>query len=167
FNSDQVNKIDCDKEQFFDIYCGRSRRESAQGKGGGNLEIWIDVSSSFHGIDYSADDLNCHRRKFVSMTQQWCKGKVQFSTYNTTIKEVMSDDAFCLSYGLNDTDRLIDWIKSNNSKNLVIITDVSEISTQLSVFLASIGATTQGLDTTDFFAKDLMSQESQIKALCK
>ena len=92
------------------------------------------------------------------MTQQWCKGKVQFSTYNTTIKEVMSDDAFCLSYGLNDTDRLIDWIKSNNSKNLVIITDVSEISTQLSVFLASIGATTQGLDTTDFFAKDLMNR---------
>lgn len=166
-NSDQAEKIDCDKEQFFDIYCGKAHRAAARSAVATKLEVWIDVSSSFKGIDYSADDQNCHRRKFVSMTQQWCGGKVIFSTYNTTIKEVMTDDAFCLNYGLNDTDRLIDWIKGNNSKNLIIITDTSEISTKLSVYLSSIGATTEGLDATDFFAKDLLSKESHIKSLCK
>ncbi|MBI2519654.1 MAG: hypothetical protein HYV97_04530 [Bdellovibrio sp.] len=167
FNSDQTDKIDCDKGQFFDLYCGKSRRETARTNTGGKLEIWIDISSSFKNIDYSEDDLNCHRRKFVSLAQRWCGGKVLFSTFNTTIKEVMTDDAFCLSYGLNDTDRLIDWIKSNNSKNLLIITDVSEISTKLSDFLASIGAKTEGLDATDFFAKDMLSKETHIKSLCK
>ncbi|HAZ13116.1 MAG: hypothetical protein A2X86_10000 [Bdellovibrionales bacterium GWA2_49_15] len=166
-NSDQTEKIDCDKGQFFDLYCGKARREAARSTAGAKLEIWVDISSSFKGIDYSADDLNCHRRKFVSLAQQWCGGKILMSTYNTSIKEVMSDDAFCLSYGLNDTDRLIDWIKSNTSKNLVIITDVSEISNKLSVFLASIGAVTEGLDATDFYAKDLLNKEMHIKTLCR
>jgi|GEM_PF-2795968 len=180
FNSDEVNEVKCEKGNYFDIYCGKSGGFKRADANVNDIEVWIDTSSSMKSIDFpnvvqdehekmkgEIKREECFRLNFVQAIKASCGQKVRFSVFDTTIKEVMSDDAFCINYGLNDTKRLIDWIKGNKAKHLIVITDVSEISTELTAFLREMGATTKGIDAKDFFAKDLMKEEKSVRALCK
>lgn len=164
FNSLEVDKVDCDSDNYFDIYCGKSRNR----KGIPFVEIWIDVSSSFRSVDYSRELGFCKRRSFIVDILNKCPlNSVEVSIFNTSIKMMGSFSSLCLSSGMNDNKRLIRWIKSSAAKKLLIITDVDEMSNELSDFLLSINAKIRGIGTKTIMASDLPKRVSEILKICK
>lgn len=83
FNALETNMISCDKNNYFDIFCGKERANTAPAE----IEIWFDVSSSLKTVDYNKDPDRCARRTFVEKVQLTCKSKVNVSVYNTSIKQ--------------------------------------------------------------------------------
>ena len=46
-NAPETDLINCDKNSFFDIYCGKSKKPQRTAK----IEVWIDTSTSLKNID--------------------------------------------------------------------------------------------------------------------
>ena len=165
-SNDQTDLISCDKNYYFDLFCGEAKKESG---GKASLEVWIDTSSSLRAIDSGTNPSECARKSFVKRLQGQCKQQnFDVFTYDTSIKLMGGLDTLCLNYGLNDTKRLIDWIKGSSAKRLIIITDISEMSSEFTDYLESIQASYQG-DRPDkpLRAAQLVDMVSSLKGFCQ
>jgi hypothetical protein len=150
-NAEDVNLINCDKDNYFDIYCGKARK---QGKPSG-VEFWIDTSSSMRSIDYNADPHFCERRSLASKLRSSCGSKIDIHTFDTSKKQAGSLDSLCQNYGLNDQKRLMQWIQDSSAKVVYVLTDKDEFSIQLRDFLHSISAKIYGGDSGVYTMKDM------------
>ncbi len=165
-NSADVDLIKCDKNNYFDIFCGKAQKINA--KSGAELEIWIDTSSSLKQYDFSKEAGYCKRRVFAEKIWNECsKEKVNFFVFDTGIKEVGSLDTVCETYGMNDTDRMIGWIENSASKKLIIVTDIDEYNFKFSTYLNSIQAKIKGDKPAGFSGTDLEASTKEIISYCK
>lgn len=162
FNAVETNMINCEKGNYFDIFCGK---EKAQGKFA-EVEIWFDVSSSFRAIDYNRDPNYCNRRTFLTKVMESCKDKVSAYIYNTSIKQAGDLASVCMSYGSNDEAKLLQWIKDSQAKTLLIVTDVDEMSKGMREFLDSKGAKYIG-EMKPFTSTDLANYAKEFSKVCK
>lgn len=162
FNALETSMINCEKGNYFDIFCGKQR---AQGNFA-EVEIWFDVSSSFRAIDYNRDPNYCNRRTFLSTVLENCKDKVNASIYNTSLKPLGELASACLSYGSNDEAKLLQWIKDSQAKTLLIVTDVDEMSKSMREFLDSKGAKFIG-EMKPFTSTDLANYANEFSKVCK
>ncbi len=163
FNAVETNMINCDKNNYFDIYCGK---EKAKGRNA-EIEIWFDVSSSLRNVDYNKDPDYCARRTFLTKVMEGCKDKVRASIYNTSLKEIGETSSACLSYGTNDESKLIQWMKGSEAKKLLIVTDVDEMSSAMKEFLDERGAKLIGDGVKPFSANDLVDYARDFSKSCK
>jgi hypothetical protein len=162
FNAVETSLVNCEKGNYFDIYCGQQK---AQGKFA-EVEIWLDVSSSFRAIDYNKDPNYCNRRTFITKVTESCKDKVNVSIYNTSLKQLGDLSSACLSYGGNDESKLLQWIKDSQAKTLLIVTDVDEMSKGMREFLDSKGAKFIG-EMKPFTSTDLANYAKEFSKVCK
>ena len=162
FNALETSMISCDKNNYFDIFCGKERPETAPAV----IEIWFDVSSSLKTVDYNKDPDQCARRTFVEKVQLSCKSKVNISVYNTSIKQVGENSSVCLSYGTNDQTRLLRWMKDSKAKHLLIVTDIDEMSLEMRTFLESNGAKMTGDGVKAFTSNDLIDYAKEFTKMC-
>ncbi|PIP90579.1 MAG: hypothetical protein COW01_10780 [Bdellovibrionales bacterium CG12_big_fil_rev_8_21_14_0_65_38_15] len=164
FNSDEVNLVECREGEYFDIFCGKAKKQIQKTS---EVEIWIDTSSSLRKMDYSSDPARCVRRSFVEKLQDQCSdSKLSVMTYDTSIKLSGSNEGLCQNYGTNDTERFIKWIKASEAKYLFIVTDIDELNHELRDYLDSIGAIYHGSGVKSTSVKDLESYVSIVKKQC-
>ncbi|MBP9681551.1 MAG: hypothetical protein KBD76_09110 [Bacteriovorax sp.] len=161
FNAIETNMINCDKGNYFDIFCGK---EKPVGKFA-EVEIWFDVSSSLRALDYNKDPSFCNRRSFLTKVKEGCKDKVSASVYNTSLKQISDSSSACLSYGGNDESKLLQWIKDSQAKTLLVVTDVAEMSKEMRDFLDSRGAKFQG-ELKAFTSTDLVDYAKEFVKEC-
>jgi hypothetical protein len=163
FNAVETSLVNCDKGNYFDIYCGK---EKARGKAA-EIEIWFDISSSIRTVDYNKDPDHCNRRTFMTKVMEGCKDKVQVSVYNTALKEVGDFSSVCLSYGTNDEAKLLQWMKASEAKTLVLVTDIDEMSVAMKDFLSERGAKMIGDGVKPFSSTDLVDYANDFIKTCK
>lgn len=162
FNSNQVEMVDCDKEFYFDMYCGKATKPTAVGP----YEIWVDTSSSMRRVDY-ADGEYCHRRNFIEKILRECPhGKVSVSVFDTAIKQMGETSSLCQNYGNNDFKRFKQWVVSSKAKKLIIVTDIDERSLEMANFIDTYGIKVVGVGSKDFLASDLISLAPTINSFC-
>lgn len=162
-NSFETDLIECDKNYYFDLYCGKTLKNIAKKEG---LEIWIDNSGSFKGIDIPKAGDICFRQSFAEKLRNACQNHVSFSTFNTSIKPISDLSVACQSVGGNDTNRIIQWISNSKAFELIIITDSSEYNEKLEIYLNSIGAQTKGIGAKFLKASDLDQFLNEVKGRC-
>lgn len=163
-NSLETDMIKCEDGNYFDIFCGKSRKESKPG----NVEIWFDVSTSMRKIDWNHKDPMCKRQQFATKLQRDCKAGVSFSVYNTSIKQISQLNSICTSKGENNSKRLTQWIDNSQAKHLVVITDIDEMSGQLKDYLDIMGAKIVGVGLKPFYSEDLQKwAQKNLKACYK
>lgn len=163
FNAIETSLINCDKNNYFDIYCGKAGADAAPSQ----TEIWFDVSSSLRSVDYSKDPDQCARRSFYEKVQAACKGKVSASIYNTSIKQVGDNSSVCLSYGTNDEKRLLQWLKDSKAKHILLVTDIDEMSAEMRDFLDRNSAKMTGDGVKAFTSKDLVDYAKEFSKMCR
>lgn len=162
-NSLETEVINCDKNFYFDLYCGKALKGVVQKEG---VEVWIDNSGSFKAIDVPKSGDYCYRRTFAEKLRDDCDGKVAFSVFNTSIKPISDLSVICDNVGGNDTMRLIRWISGSEARELIIITDFSEYNDKLEVYLNSIGAQIKGIGTKPLLAHELDNYLGELKNKC-
>lgn len=163
FNAIETSLVNCDKENYFDIYCGQEKAKRKPPE----IEIWFDISSSLRTVDYSKDSNNCNRRFFMTKVMSGCNDKVKVSVYNTSLKEVGDFSSVCMAYGTNDEARLLRWMKETETKLLIIVTDIDEISLPMKNFLSERGARMIGDGVKPFSSTDLVEYANDIVKMCK
>jgi hypothetical protein len=163
FNSLETSMVNCDKNNYFDIFCGKERGNTARAE----VEVWFDVSSSLKTVDYNKDPDFCARRSFMEKVMASCKSKVNVSIYNTSIKQLGDHSGACLSYGTNDQSRLLGWMKNSNARALLIVTDIDEMSVEMRDFLESNGAKMTGDGVKAFTANDLVDYAEEFTKMCR
>jgi len=163
FNAIETNMINCEKGNYFDIFCGKEKPKAAAAE----VEIWFDISSSLRTVDFSKDGNFCDRRSFMSKVMDGCKSNVRVSVYNTSLKEVGDHSGTCLAYGTNDESRLLKWIKESSAKTLLIVTDVDEVSGEMRDFLDERGAKILGDGVKPFTSTDLINYANDFIKTCK
>jgi hypothetical protein len=163
FNATDVNLVNCDKNNYFDIFCGKTGPDAKFAE----TEIWFDVSSSLRTVDYNKDPEQCSRRSFMERVQASCKNKLKVSVYNTSIKEVSEASGVCLAYGTNEQSRLLSWMKESKAKHLLIVTDIDEMSNEMRDFLEINGAKMIGDGVKAFTSVDLINYADDFAKLCK
>jgi hypothetical protein len=126
--------IDCDKGNYFDIFCGKARKVS---KGDAKLDIWVDTSGSMREFDFSDKEGGCYRKSFLKRLDETCpfNQKMNVMMFDTSIKQMGSMDSACMNQGLNDYKKLMDWIERSDAKKLIVITDIYEFHKEFSEFL--------------------------------
>jgi len=155
--------IECDKSNYFDIYCGKAFDDDYETK----VEIWVDTSSGLSSVDYSRDSDYCFRRSFVSRVVGQCqKNLVSVSTFDSSLKQMGALSSLCVSHGISDQDRLISWIKNSKIRYLLIITDIGEYTAKMDSFLKEIGAYVRGGNQGFLAAKDLDGLTKQVTSAC-
>ncbi len=162
FNSLETSLINCEKNNHFDIFCGKEQAESSPS----DTEVWIDNTSSIREADYSSDQTSCGRRTFMTNVLAACKSNVRFSVYNTTLKEVGDHSSTCLAHGTNNEKKLVSWIKDSKAKHLLLITDVDELSSDMKHLLDSNGAKIMGDGVKPFTTTDLIEYAKEFSKLC-
>ena len=161
------NMIECDKSQFFDIFCGKSQKKVKEGKA--DLEIWIDTSSTMKQVDFEGFDNECKRERFLKDLNATCpmNQKMKVYYFEEMRKEAGSFDRVCLSGGLNNMKRIISDIELSKAKNIIIITDIYEAEEK---FIDAIELTGRGVIKglkTPLYAKDLKTELKRIRSFCK
>lgn len=165
-NSREVNLVTCDKNYYFDMFCGKAR-QAGFGKPAG-FEIWIDTSSSLRGVDFASKGQSCHRKSFAKALRGSCKNKVDIYSFDTSRKLVSSLDSLCTTYGLNDSKRLVKWITDSMAKNLIIVTDISEFTVSLTDDLRALGVRYRGHEVkSPIYASQLMDMLGSVKKFCR
>ncbi len=130
--------IDCDPKNYFDVFCGKARKEATRGVT--KLDLWIDTSSSMREFDFSDKQGNCHRKSLVGALDNAGCGfnqKVNVMMFDTSLKQAGGMGDLCNNQGLNDYKRLMDWIERSDAKKLVIITDIYEFHKEFSDYIES------------------------------
>ncbi len=163
FNAIETSLINCDKNNYFDIFCGKTSADAAPSE----IEIWLDVSSSLRTVDYNKDADYCSRRSFVEDVMKACKNKVNVSVYNTAIKQMGDHSTACMAYGTNDQKKLIRWIRETNAKHLLIVSDIDEMSGEMRELLDSNGAKLIGDGVKAFTSKDLIDYAKEFTKNCQ
>jgi hypothetical protein len=163
-NAVDVNLIKCDKNNYFDIYCGKATAEKVKEANG--FEIWVDISASLKQFDFSKEAGQCKRRAFISSIKNSCPD-INVSIFNTSIKEIGSESGLCETYGMNDTKKMIKWIENSNAKKLIIVTDIDELNIEFSTYLNSIQAKIKGETPSGFTTTDLTNASKEVISFCK
>lgn len=160
--------IECDENSsFFDVFCGKAKKAKKLAKS--KLEVWVDISSTMKQVDFDGFENDCKRLTFLDNLKISCplneKMKVYF--FEEYKKEAGSLDRVCLSGGLNDMKRMMKDIRNSDADNIIMITDIYEADSN---FIDAIEMTgrgrIKGLDKP-MYAKDLKSELSRVKAMCK
>lgn len=157
--------IDCDPNNYFDIFCGKARKESsAKAK----LDLWIDTSSSMKEFDFIDSSGGCYRKSLVKRLDDTCgfNQKVNVMMFDTSIKEAGTMDSLCNNQGLNDFKKLIDWIERSEAKKLVIITDIYEFHKEFSDYIESKHGRFRG-DKDALRAQDLLNLVDELEKSCR
>lgn len=157
--------IDCDPKNYFDVFCGKAKKEAqAQSK----LDLWIDTSSSMKEFDYMEKDGSCHRKSLVKTLDDVCgfNQKVNVMMFDTSIKQAGGMDQLCNNQGLNDYKRLMDWIERSEARKLVIITDIYEFHKEFSDYIESKNGKLRG-DKDPLTAKQMVDLADQLAKSCK
>ncbi len=137
--------IDCDKNYYFDLYCGEAKKKKVTG-----TEVWIDISTSMRRI--APGKAGCPQSQFVKDLQNKCPG-ISFSVFNTRVFPLNSADQTCSYMGLNDRKRMVDEIRSLEADRLVVITDIDEYAEDLRAFIDREFITAQGLNSPLYIEK--------------
>lgn len=159
--------IDCDKAQFFDIFCGKQQKKMKEGKS--KLEVWVDVSSTMKQVDFNGFDNECSRERFLKDLNATCpmNQKMKVYYFEEFRKEAGSFDRVCLSGGLNNMKRIIQNLNSSKAENVIIITDIFEAEEG---FINAIEASGRGIIRglkEPFYAKDMKAQLKSVRKLCQ
>lgn len=164
-NSIDRDLINCDPKNYFDIYCGKARKE-AQAKF--KLDLWIDTSSSMREMDFSDKEGGCNRKSLMKRLDASCpfNQSVNVMMYDTSIKQAGSMDALCNNQGLNDTKRLIDWIDRSDAKKVVIITDIYEFNKDFADYIESKNGKFRG-DKDPIIASQLLDMVDDLARSCR
>jgi hypothetical protein len=162
FNAIETSMISCDKGNYFDIFCGKEKKQAPSAE----IEIWFDISSSLRAVDYNKDENFCNRRSFMTKVLEGCKDKVRVSVYNTSLKEVGDFSSVCMAYGTNDEKRLVQWMKDSQTKRLLIVTDIDEMSRVMRDFLDENGAKFIGDGVKPFTSSDLVDYAKDFTKQC-
>jgi hypothetical protein len=150
-NAEDVSLVNCDKDNYFDIYCGKAKAEAKPS----GVEFWIDTSSSMRSIDFSADASYCERRTLASKIRNSCGSRIDIHIFDTSKKQAGSLDTVCQNYGLNNQKKLIQWIEESRAKAVYILTDKDEFSIELRDYLHSISAKIYGGDSGTYTMKSM------------
>lgn len=165
FNSLDTDMVDCDKSYGFDIFCGKEKKEASRG---GDIEIWLDTSSSMKRTDYSSQADYCQRREMISHAFDHCpKNSLSVYVYDTSKKAIGDFSGACVNYGMNDDKRFVQWLKDSDAKKLFFVTDLEEYTPFVRAYLDTINAEVKGVDTTLLTGKDLMKLAEEIVKACK
>lgn len=158
--------INCDKNNYFDIFCGKARAEKTVTKS--KLEVWIDTSSSMKEFDYTDKEGNCYRKSMMKRLDSSCSFNrdVNVMMFDTSIKQAGTMDSLCQNRGLNDQKRLIDWIERSEAKNLIIITDIYELHKEFADYISSKNGTVIG-DKDPLTADKLLDRVNDLAKLCR
>lgn len=162
FNAIEMHLIDCDKNNYFDIFCGKEGPPPPVRE----VEIWFDVSSSLKSVDYNKDPDYCGRRSFMEKVIQGCKGKVNISIYNTSLKQMGDYASVCMNYGTNDQAKMLKWMRASEAKYLLMVTDVDEMSREMRDFLEANGAKIVGDGVKAFTSDDLIDYAKDFIKMC-
>lgn len=157
--------ISCDPSNYFDVFCGKAKKESAIVH---KLDLWIDTSSSMREFDFSDKEGGCFRKSLVKALDQTCgfNQKVNVMMFDTSIKQAGSMDQLCDNRGLNDYKRLIDWIERSEAKKLVIITDIYEFHKEFADYVEKKQGTFRG-DKDPLTAKQILELSDQLAKTCQ
>jgi hypothetical protein len=158
--------IDCDKGNYFDIYCGKARKEAESQKT--KLDLWIDTSSSIREFDFEDKDGGCYRKQLASRLDTSCgfNKEVNVMMFDTSIKQAGTMDSLCQNQGLNDYKKLIDWIERSDAKKLVVITDIYELHKEFNDYIVSKHGTVRG-DKEALTAEKLLGLVDHLAKLCE
>lgn len=158
--------IDCDPNNFFDIFCGKARKEAKGFET--KLDLWIDTSSSMREMDFSDKNGACFRKSMMQRLDGVCpfNQKVNVMMFDTSIKQAGTIDSLCNNSGLNDYKRLIDWIERSEAKRLVIITDIYEFHKEFSDYIESKHGKLRG-DKDPLTASQLLDLVDDLSKTCK
>jgi hypothetical protein len=165
-NAEEVNLITCDKEFYFDMYCGKAGKITKDQAQPSPFELWVDVSSSMRQVDFSQDDAYCERRRLVAKLKDSCSENIDVYTFNTSRKSLGMLENTCLNYGTNDGRRLVQWLKDTEAKQVVIITDVDEYTGEFREYLDLSNADIHGIGVKPIFAEDLYGFFDNLKKFC-
>lgn len=165
-NAEEVNLVTCDKDFYFDMYCGKAVKKGKTKPTPSNFELWVDVSSSLRQVDFSQDDSYCERRRLVAKLQDGCAGKLDVFTFNTSKKSLGTLENTCLNYGTNDGGRIVQWLKDTDAEQVVIITDVDEYTGEFREYLDLVNAEVIGMGVKPIFAENLYSYFDELKGFC-
>ena len=165
-NAVETNMIDCDKNYYFDMYCGKGKPVKSKEV---KLEVWIDTSASMRGVDYHSQDGFCDRRRFVAQLQDSCGNGsgMSVSVFDTGIKEFSSLSQLCDYRGLNDGKRMVDWIKGTTTKHLIIVTDVEEYNNEFREYLDRVKANIHGIGVKPMMSASLLDDLSKMSKKCQ
>jgi hypothetical protein len=164
-NGIDTDLINCDPNNYFDIFCGKARKEV---KANFKLDLWIDTSSSMREMDFSDKEGGCFRKSMMKQLDSSCpfNQKVNVMMFDTSIKQAGSMDALCNNQGLNDSKRMIDWIERSDAKKLVIITDIYEFSKDFADYIESKHGTFRG-DKDPIMASQLLDMVDDLAKSCR
>lgn len=157
--------INCDPKNYFDIFCGKARKEA---KTSFKLDIWIDTSSSMREMDFSDKEGGCFRKSMMKRLDESCafNKKVNVMMFDTSIKQAGSMDSLCNNQGLNDAKRMIDWIERSDAKKLVIITDIYEFHKDFADYIESKNGMFRG-DKDPIVAAQLLDMVDDLAKSCR
>jgi len=156
----------CKNTYHFDLFCGETAKIKRKTK---NLEIWIDTSSSMRSYDYVQEKNTCYRKTFMTLLRSGCKkAKFDISSFADSIKSIVNDDYLCSSKGVNNQDRLISWMEASLARNLIVITDASQLTLKMTTYLESKGAKIRGMNKSDtIYANKLKELVPKAASFCK
>lgn len=158
--------ITCDKGIFFDIFCGEAKvaKESDI-----KLQIWVDVSSTMKQVDGALPNDICGRQRFINAVESKCplNQKLDVHIFTESKKQIDTVDRVCLSYGLNEVERLMKQIEESTVDHLIIITDIFEASQRFISFIENTPkGSHRGIDSP-FTAKDMLQAKQKIISYCQ
>jgi len=157
--------VSCDPKYAFDIFCGKAQPEKKDSVVSG-LEVWVDTSSSMRGIDPGDGKGSCQRANFLQSLAAACgKKRPVIKGFDTGIREI-DPASSCVSQGLNDAKRMIQWMEESSAKKLVFITDVYEYQAELSAYLESKQAKIHG-DRGTFPASKMLDMVVELAKGCE
>lgn len=164
-NSIDRDLINCDPKNYFDVFCGKARKEAAVNF---KLDLWIDTSSSMREMDFSDKEGGCYRKSMMKRLDESCgfNKKVNVMMFDTSIKQAGSIDSLCNNQGLNDTKRMIDWIERSDAKKLVIITDINEFHKDFADYIESKNGKFLG-DKDPMVASELLNMVDDLAKSCR
>lgn len=164
------NLINCDKTNYFDVFCGKARAlETKPVKSSPvKLDLWIDTSSSMKEFDFVDKEGGCYRKSLVKRLDQSCSfnQEVNVMMFDTSLKQAGTMDSVCQNQGLNEVKRLMDWIERSDAKQLVVITDIYELHKEFADFIESKNGIIKG-DKDAITAADLLKLVDDLAKRCK
>lgn len=157
--------IDCDPKNYFDVFCGKAKKEAQVNT---KLDIWMDTSSSLREFDPQDKEGGCYRKSFMSQLDNVCgfNQKVNVMMFDTSIKQADGLDSMCMTQGLNDYKRLMDWIERSEAKKLIVITDIYEFHKEFSDYIESKHGKFRG-DKDPLTAKQMVELADDLAKSCK
>ena len=164
-NAVERDLINCDKNNYFDIFCGKARKEAAANF---KIDIWIDTSSSMREMDFSDKEGGCYRKSMIKRLDETCgfNQKANVMMFDTSIKQAGSMDSLCNNQGLNDHKKLMDWIERSDAKKLIIITDIYEFSKEFADYIESKHGKFRG-DKDPIVAAQLLDMVDDLAKSCR